>query len=118
MVLHISEELADEIKKEAQARGKSVEDFLKSAIQRQRSFGDRQKIETEQEWWMNRPLSKRAKYEGEYVAIHNKQLVDHDKNEVAFYLRVREKFGNTAVLIIPAEGPRDVHICSLRTSQQ
>lgn len=118
MVLHVSDELAGAIKKEAQARGKSVEDFLKSAIQRQRSLEERQKIETEQEWWMNRPLSKRAKYEGEYVAIHNKQLVDHDKNEVALYNRVREQFGKTAVLIMPAEGPRDFQIFSPRISQQ
>ena len=118
MVLHISEELAGAIQKEAQARGKSVEDFLKSAIQRERSFAERQKIEEEQGWWISLPLSERAKYEGEYIAIHEKKLVDHDKNETKLYARVREKYGKTPVLIMPAEGPQEIQIFSPRTSQK
>ena len=118
MDLQISEELASMIQKEAQARGKTVEDFLKSAVQRERSLADRQKIEEEQEWWLNLPLTDRAKYEGEYVAVHERQLVDHDKNEINLHTRVREKFGKTPVLIIPAEGPREVHIFSPRVSRE
>ena len=107
MTLQISEELASIIQKEAQARGKTVEDFLKSAIQRERSLSDRQKIDEEQEWWMSLPLTERAKYEGKYVAIRERKLVDHDKNEIKLYTRVREKFGKIPVLIMPAEGPRE-----------
>lgn len=112
MALQISDELARTIQKEAEARGKTVEDFLKSAIQRERTLAERQKIEEEQEWWVNRPLTERAKYEGEFIAIHNRKLVDHDKSEKKLYSRVREKYGKTPVLIMPAEGPREIQIFS------
>ena len=118
MVLQISEELAGAIQKEAQARGKTVEDFLKSAIQRERSFTERQKIEEEQEWWIGLPLSERAKFEGKYVAIHEKKLVDHDDNETKLYARVREKYGTTPVLIMPAEGLREIQIFSPHISRK
>jgi hypothetical protein len=108
MALQISEELARTIQKEAKAQGKSVEDFLRSAVQRERTLAERQKIEAEQQWWVSLPLSKRAKYEGEYIAIHNQKLVDHDINESKLYSRVREKYGKTPVLIMPAEGPREI----------
>lgn len=118
MALQISDELARTIQKEAKARGKTVEDFLRSAVQRERTLAERQKIEEEQEWWANLPLTERAKYEGEYIAIHNRKLVDHDKNENKLYSRVREKYGRTPVLIMPAEGPREVQIFSPRIVRQ
>ncbi len=118
MALHISDELAGVIQREARTRGKSVEDFLKSAIQRERILTERQKIEQEQEWWESLSLTERAKYEGEYVAVHNKKLVDHDKNEVQLYSRVRKKFGRTPILIMPAEGPRELQIYSPRVIQK
>lgn len=72
------------------------------------AMSDRQRIEQEQGWWLSLPLSERAKYEGEYVAVHNHQLVDHDIDQIVLTRRVRERYGNTAVLIMPAEGPREI----------
>lgn len=118
MVLHISDELAVVIQQEAKTRGKSVEDFLKVAIQRERALTERQQIEQEQEWWINLPLSERAKYEGKYIAVHNKKLVDHDQSEMQLYFRVREKYGKTPVLIMPAEGPREIRIYSPQIVQR
>ncbi|MEW6029471.1 MAG: DUF5678 domain-containing protein [Chloroflexota bacterium] len=114
----ISEELAGTIQKEAMLRGMSVEDYLQSAVRRERTISARVKIESEQEWWLGLPLSQRAKYEGEFVAIHNRKLVDHDKDEQALYARTRKKFGKTPVLIMPAEGPREIRIYSPRLVRQ
>lgn len=75
VTLRISEELAGRIEKEAAMRGVSVEEYLRSAVLRERSIAARLKIETEQEWWLNLPLTTRAKYEGEFVAIHEQTLV-------------------------------------------
>jgi hypothetical protein len=114
MVLQISEELAGAIQREAQNRGLSVEEYLYGAIRRERTLTERQQIEQEQEWWFSLPLSKRADYEGQSVAIYHRQLVDHDKDEKALYRRIRKKYGNTPVLIIPAEGPREIRVFSPR----
>lgn len=112
MVLQISDHLAKTIQEEATVRGLSVETFLQSAVLRERTLADRQKIEAEQEWWLKQSLKERAKYEGKYVAINNKQLIDQDKNDLALRQRVRAKYGKTPILIIAAEGPREIRIFS------
>lgn len=113
-VLQVSDDLVRVIREEAATRGLTVETFLHKAIARERTMSDRRKIEREQEWWLGLPLSERARYEGEYVAVHNLRLVDHDSDKLALYRRVRERFGQVAVLIMPAEGPREVVIRSPR----
>jgi hypothetical protein len=118
MELKISEELAVENQEEAKARGKTVEEFLKTVMQREKTIKERKKIEDEQEWWLSLPLSERVKYEGEFIAIHQLMVIDHDKNEAKLYARVRETHGNTPILIMPAEGPREITIFSPRISGQ
>ena len=112
--LKVSDALAKEISLEAEERGLPIEEFLKIAIRRERTLADRRKIEQEQAWWLNLSLRERAKYEGQFVAVHNKELVDCDVDQDKLYGRVRTKYGRTAVLIIPAAGPRDIHIFSPR----
>jgi len=110
--LQVSKELAGTIQREAKTRGMSVDDYLRSVIQRERTLKARQKIEQEQEWWLALPLSERAKYEGEFIAVHDQKLIDHDKDETALNRRIREKYGKTPVLVMPAEGPREIRIYS------
>ncbi|HLF25382.1 MAG TPA: hypothetical protein VJG32_03510 [Anaerolineae bacterium] len=112
--LHISDQLAREIQNEAQTRGLPVEDYLQTVVRRERTLASRRKIEQEQAWWLNQPLSERAKYEGQFVAVHNQTLLDHDQDERVLYQRIRARFGNTAVLIMPADGPREIRIFSPR----
>lgn len=116
--LSISDQLMREIQSEATMRGMVVEDFLRAVLRRERTLADRRKIEQEQEWWLTRPLNERAAYAGKFVAVHNQTVVDSDKDEDALYQRVRAKFGKTAVLIIPAEGPREIRIFSPRLAQE
>ena len=118
VALQISEELAGTIKTEATLRGVSVEDYLRAAIRRERTLAARQKIEGEQEWWLSLPLSERAKYQWEFVAVHNQKLVDHDKDRDVLFKRIWERYGKTPVLIMPAEGPRDIRIYSPRLVRQ
>lgn len=112
--LQISEDLVQTIREEATSRGLTVEVFLHGVVARERTLADRRKIEREQAWWLNQSLSERAKFEGEYVAVHGLQLVDHDRDQMALYRRVRARHGNTAVLIMPAEGPQEIVIRSPR----
>ena len=115
--LQVSDELAQEIRGEAEIRGLPVEDFLRTVLRRERTLADRHKIEQEQAWWLSLPLSERAKFEGQFVAVHNRKLIDHDQDEKALYQRIRAQYGKTAVLIIPADGPREIRILSPRLVQ-
>lgn len=38
------------------------------------------------------------KYAGQFVAIHNGQLVDHDSDKEALFARIKERFPNQVVL--------------------
>lgn len=117
-VLQISETLAEAIRYEAETRSQSIEDFLAIVLRRERTLADRRKIADEQDWWLSLPLSERAQYEGEFVAVHNRRLIDHDRDEWALRRRVRSKYGKTAVLLMPGDGPREVRIVSPRLEQQ
>ena len=115
--LQVSDELAQEISSEANTRGMDIENFLKAAVRRERTLADRRTIEQEQDWWLSQSLGERAKYEGKFVAVHNRTLVDCDADESVLYRRVRARFGNIAVLIMPADGPREIRIFSPRLAQ-
>lgn len=54
---------------------------------------------------MHPRLAKR--YLGEWVAIHEHKLVDHDADQAALYQRIREKYGRTAVLLRQVEKGAD-----------
>lgn len=112
--LELPNELAQAIQAEAVERGLTVADFLQSVLRREKTLTDRRKIEQAQDWWMSQPLHVRAKYEGMFVAVHDQQLIDYDADEDLLIQRVRTKFGNTPVLIIPAEGQRDIWVYSPR----
>ena len=112
--LQISEKLAWEIQTEAQERGLPIEEFLRQSLQRERTLAARRKIEQEQAWWFNLPLSERAKYEGQFVAIHNQVLIDSSQDENALHQRIRTKYRKTPSLIMPAEGPKAINIYSPR----
>ena len=50
-----------------------------------------------------------AHYAGKYVAIHQGQLIDHDEDGAALYLRVRKQYPDEFVLITPVQ-PEDREI--------
>lgn len=111
-VLQISEELAHTIQQAAYEHHMSVEDYLIYVVRRERTVAQQRKIEQEQGWWLSQPLSERAKYEGLYIAVHEQRLVDYDQDKFALQSRIRKKYGKNAVLVMPAEGPKDLYIYS------
>jgi hypothetical protein len=42
-------------------------------------------------------------YPGQYVAIHNEALIDHDADQVALYLRVKARYPDQFVWIAPVK---------------
>lgn len=41
------------------------------------------------------------KYLGEYVAVYNEEMVDHDQDQVALYLRIKARYPSQFVWIAP-----------------
>lgn len=64
---------------------------------------DGEVLDAEQEAWFAQPTAERQRYAGEYVAVHEGKVVDHDPDQRTLYLRVRSRYGNQPVLIVKAD---------------
>ncbi len=65
-----------------------------------------EQIATEQASWYALPAAKRERYNNQFVAVKNGQVVDHDADQRALYLRVRRHFGSAPVAILWASWER------------
>jgi hypothetical protein len=74
----------------------------------------RVKLDAEARWWRGVSADKREPYAGEYVAVRQQEVVDHDRDEEALRRRVRARFGKMAVLISPSEARREWRMVSTR----
>jgi hypothetical protein len=63
----------------------------------------RSQLTAEQATWYARPHSERQRYQGEFVAVRDGQVVDHDPDQRSLYLRARARFGHAPVLIVHAD---------------
>ncbi|MFN8490633.1 MAG: DUF5678 domain-containing protein [Caldilineaceae bacterium] len=60
-----------------------------------------QKIEQEQKFYeMQHPILLKT-YKGQYIAMHEGKVIDHDADRIALRRRIRSAFGRTAILITP-----------------
>jgi hypothetical protein len=112
IVLH--EPLASQIRQEAEAEGIQVESLIEAALRHYRFQSQRKKIDAESAWWQSAAAEVRARYTGEFVAIHQQIVVDHDQDEEALRKRIRSQYGKTPILITPAAGRRELRIVSTK----
>ena len=61
------------------------------------------KLLQEQVAWFARSKSDRQRFAGEFVAIQANQVIDHDPDQRALYLRIRTHFTGQPVLIVHAD---------------
>lgn len=57
-----------------------------------------------------------VRYAGEYIAMHNGDVVDHDVDRIALRKRIRKSFGNQSVFVTPVleEPVQVIHVRGLR----
>ena len=110
----LSEPLASAIRRDAETEGLTVEAFLESALRHYRFEAQRRKIASESSWWWSVEPEVRSRYAGEFVAIHEHAVVDHDRDEEAMRRRIRSQYSKAAILITPAEYRRSLRLVSTR----
>jgi hypothetical protein len=99
--------LIERIRHVARETNRDTTQVVEAAVQAYLDQLDREKIHEEAEafWAMQANLITR--YPGEYVAVHQGQVVDHDLNVVCLEQRVAERWGDAAILIAPvSDEPR------------
>jgi hypothetical protein len=108
--------LIERVRHIARETNRDTTQVVEAAVQAYLDQLDREKIheETEAFWAMQVDLV--AQYPGEYVAVHQGQVVDHDPDVVCLEQRVAEQWGESAILIAPVtdESRRDLTTVSFR----
>ena len=112
-----NEPLASEIRRAAETEGVPAEELIEAALHQYRFQAQRKKIDAELAWWRGQTSAVRDRYRGEFVAVHQQSVIDHDRDESVLRQRVRSKYGKTAILLAPAEGEREFKIVSTHLSR-
>lgn len=95
----LSSELSKSLQESDHQHEKTLDELVNEAVEYYLLDQQRQKIDQEivayqrmhPELWRSLP--------GQWVAVHNGNLIDQDEDRVALYQRVRAEYGRTSVLI-------------------
>ena len=95
------------VEKLAQDQGTDAESLVNAWIERELALAREQRIREESARFRAQHSTLHANYAGEYVAMRNGQVLDHDPDVQALYLRMHEHFGDEPILIAPVTDTPD-----------
>ncbi len=95
----VQPDLAQDLEQLATRRQSQVEEIVATALRRYIRQAQEEKMKEEATTFCEMHAELVAQYDGEVVAIHEGQVVDHDKDFVALHRRIRQRFGRAAVLL-------------------
>ena len=101
--LVIEPQLYSRIKQAADEHKIGVDRILAEALRRYLWELDRRKISEESQIYQQRHAELKAQYLGQYIALHNGQVVDHDMDVAVLRQRVRQCFGRKPVMVTLVE---------------
>lgn len=87
LVLH--DPLASEVRRIAETEGTTAELVVAEAVRHYRAAARERKIRAEAEWWRRAAPELGARYAGQFVAVHERQVVNHDPDQLQLYYRLR-----------------------------
>ena len=103
-------ELRSELEKSAERDARSVNDLVNEAVKRYLHEEHQARIRDEIQAFIKMHPQLKSSYRGEWVAIYQQQLVDHDIDTASLYRRVRARYGNAPVLLREVEAEPDPDI--------
>ena len=83
----------------ANEKGATVEDLAEQAIHQYLREEARHKMRQENRAFRLMHAELLDKYAGEYVAVYQGQVVDHDPDQLALFLRIDKQYPDTPVFI-------------------
>jgi len=97
----VREDLLEPIRKLAEAEGKDVQSLVEGWLLRELALAREEKLREESARFRAHHAELHAQYPGEYVALRNGAVLDHDHDARELYLRVQRQYGDEAILIAP-----------------
>ena len=87
----------------AEQEARAVSDLVNEIIEQYLQDEHEYQLDLEIEAYHQLHPELKEKYLGEWVAIHNRKLVDHDADAADLHRRIRARFGRETVLIRQVE---------------
>ncbi len=98
-ILTLQPELMEQLASVAVERSVMLDELLATAVRAYLRQVEREKIEAEAIAFRALHAKLVKQYLGQYVAIHNSAVIDHDQDFQTLHARVRQRFGRQAVLL-------------------
>lgn len=101
MVITLEPDVAEQISYLANLSGEDVDSnvIVDRALRRYLAEFRREKVRRELQFFQQQHQTLLANYPGEYVAIHQGQVIDHDIDLRSLHLRIFDQLGHTPVLL-------------------
>jgi len=97
----IRDDLIRSAEKVAQEQGTDVASLVNEWVERELALAREQKIREETVRFRAQHSALQTQYLGQYVAMRSGEVLDHDADVNALYLRIHDRFGDEPVLIAP-----------------
>lgn len=104
----------EDLERKAQSQARDVNELVNETLANYLKQRRHERIQDEIRAYIGLHPTPKEKYLGEWVAIYEHQLVDHDPETITLYRRVRAKYGHAPVLIRQVE-PEPDPIIRVRT---
>src|SRR3990172_9675270 len=95
----LKSDLREILEKDAAQESRTLSDIVNEAVEHYLHERQIAKLEAEIEAYHRMHPQLKQKFLGEWVAVHDRQLVDHDVDRAEMYRRVRARYGRTTVLL-------------------
>lgn len=109
--------LVEEVERVTQQEGVDSADFVADAVRRHLATYRHKRLVAETEAWYNLPAEDRARYEGQYVAVFQGQVVDNDSDRLKLYFRLQAQYGRQTILITEG-GDQPLPVYRVRSPRQ
>ena len=98
-VVQLSERTSRQLQQVATQRAAEVSALAEQIIREFLREQAQKKMKREMEAFRTMHAELLAQYQGEYVAVHEKKVIDHDSDQLALFLRVDEQYPDVPILI-------------------
>jgi len=99
----LQQRLVEQLEQVAVQRSVEAKELVETAVRAYLRQMEREKIKAEAEAFCSMHAELAEKYLGQYVAIHDGKVVDHDEDFQTLHSRIRQLFGRQPVLLRQVE---------------
>lgn len=110
MQLTVNETTAAHLEQVARDKDTTTQKLAEQAIREFLRAEARHRMQREMQAFVEMHSELLKQYPGEFVAIHQGRLIDHDRSQLALYLRIEKRSSYTPVLIKQVlDDPQEVY---------